>query len=155
MDDAHDCEECAMNEREALLRAICEHPDEDTPRLVFADWLQENGDDSDQCGPSSFVCRLHCRSCLTTFLGGNFDRFLLPSRGIHLCRNCAGAGELFDAHGQMWGNEIVANEGFHWGDFVRGFADGVAIATLLARSRILRSRSLNVRRSRNCSLISR
>ncbi len=35
-----------MNEREALLRAVCENPDEDTPRLVFADWLQENGDEA-------------------------------------------------------------------------------------------------------------
>jgi uncharacterized protein (TIGR02996 family) len=33
-----------MNEREALLRAVCEHPDDDTPRLVFADWLDENGE---------------------------------------------------------------------------------------------------------------
>jgi uncharacterized protein (TIGR02996 family) len=28
---------------EALLRAIVRHPDDDTPRLVYADWLQENG----------------------------------------------------------------------------------------------------------------
>ncbi|MCE9566280.1 MAG: TIGR02996 domain-containing protein [Planctomycetes bacterium] len=26
-----------MIEREALLAAVCENPDEDTPRLVFAD----------------------------------------------------------------------------------------------------------------------
>ncbi|MBM3979012.1 MAG: TIGR02996 domain-containing protein [Planctomycetes bacterium] len=32
-----------MNEEAALLRAICEHPDDDTPRLVFADWLDEQG----------------------------------------------------------------------------------------------------------------
>jgi len=31
-----------MSEREALHRAICENPDEDTPRLVFADWLDEH-----------------------------------------------------------------------------------------------------------------
>ncbi|MBY0457216.1 MAG: TIGR02996 domain-containing protein, partial [Gemmataceae bacterium] len=29
---------------DALLRAICENPGEDTPRLVYADWLDENGD---------------------------------------------------------------------------------------------------------------
>src|SRR5262245_3568916 len=28
---------------EALFRAICEQPWEDTPRLAYADWLQENG----------------------------------------------------------------------------------------------------------------
>jgi uncharacterized protein (TIGR02996 family) len=29
---------------EALFRAICEQPWENTPRLVYADWLDENGD---------------------------------------------------------------------------------------------------------------
>jgi uncharacterized protein (TIGR02996 family) len=32
-----------MNEEESFLRAICENPDDDTPRLVFADWLTEQG----------------------------------------------------------------------------------------------------------------
>jgi uncharacterized protein (TIGR02996 family) len=31
------------SDHDALLRAICEHPREDTPRLAFADWLEENG----------------------------------------------------------------------------------------------------------------
>ena len=34
-----------MNEKAALLSAIRETPDDDTPRLVFADWLQENGEE--------------------------------------------------------------------------------------------------------------
>lgn len=33
-----------MNDHDALLRAICENPREDTPRLVYADWLEENGE---------------------------------------------------------------------------------------------------------------
>jgi uncharacterized protein (TIGR02996 family) len=32
-----------MSEEEALLRAICIEPEDDTPRLVYADWLDENG----------------------------------------------------------------------------------------------------------------
>jgi uncharacterized protein (TIGR02996 family) len=32
-----------MNDRDALLAAILAEPDEDTPRLVYADWLDENG----------------------------------------------------------------------------------------------------------------
>ena len=32
-----------MDEEAAFLRAICEQPDEDTPRLAFADWLTELG----------------------------------------------------------------------------------------------------------------
>jgi uncharacterized protein (TIGR02996 family) len=33
-----------MSDRDALLAAICAQPDEDTPRLVFADYLDENGE---------------------------------------------------------------------------------------------------------------
>lgn len=33
-----------MSERDALLRAILQHPDDDTPRLIFADWLDEHGE---------------------------------------------------------------------------------------------------------------
>ncbi|HVL10941.1 MAG TPA: TIGR02996 domain-containing protein [Gemmata sp.] len=32
-----------MNDGDALLAAILANPDDDTPRLVYADWLQENG----------------------------------------------------------------------------------------------------------------
>ncbi|QJW93152.1 TIGR02996 domain-containing protein [Frigoriglobus tundricola] len=37
-----------MTERDALLRAICANPDDDTPRLVYADWLDEHGDRRDR-----------------------------------------------------------------------------------------------------------
>ena len=30
---------------EALLAAVCANPEDDTPRLVYADWLDENGDE--------------------------------------------------------------------------------------------------------------
>lgn len=33
-----------MSERDAFIRRICENPAEDAVRLVFADWLQENGE---------------------------------------------------------------------------------------------------------------
>jgi uncharacterized protein (TIGR02996 family) len=35
-----------VNEREALMKAVCDNPDEDTPRLVFADWLQEHSEEA-------------------------------------------------------------------------------------------------------------
>ncbi len=31
-----------MDDETALLKAVCDHPDEDTPRLADADWLGEN-----------------------------------------------------------------------------------------------------------------
>ncbi|MBX9583175.1 MAG: TIGR02996 domain-containing protein [Gemmataceae bacterium] len=33
-----------MTDREALYRAILDSPDDDTPRLVYADWLDDHGD---------------------------------------------------------------------------------------------------------------
>lgn len=33
-----------MTEREALVRSVCEWPGDDTPRRVFADWCEENGE---------------------------------------------------------------------------------------------------------------
>jgi uncharacterized protein (TIGR02996 family) len=38
---------CVRNERRALLAGVCALPDEDAPRLVFADWLEEHGSDGD------------------------------------------------------------------------------------------------------------
>ena len=33
-----------MTDHDALLRAVCQHPDDDTPRLVFADYLDDQGE---------------------------------------------------------------------------------------------------------------
>jgi uncharacterized protein (TIGR02996 family) len=33
-----------MREQVALLQTIIEHPDDDVPRLIYADWLEEHGD---------------------------------------------------------------------------------------------------------------
>jgi uncharacterized protein (TIGR02996 family) len=33
-----------MNHHDAFLRAVIEAPDDDTPRLVYADWLDDHGD---------------------------------------------------------------------------------------------------------------
>jgi uncharacterized protein (TIGR02996 family) len=55
-----------MSEQAALLRAIVAHPDDDTPRLVYADWLDENAPDklpSPAAGPSARAeyIRVQCR----------------------------------------------------------------------------------------------
>ncbi len=33
-----------MTDHDAIVRAICDHPDDDTPRLIYADFLEENGE---------------------------------------------------------------------------------------------------------------
>jgi uncharacterized protein (TIGR02996 family) len=46
-----------MLTREAFLRTICEHPDDDVSRLVYADWLDDNGDDIDRALMVQFQAR--------------------------------------------------------------------------------------------------
>src|SRR5262245_403802 len=35
-----------MNPADAFLADIIEHPDDDAPRLIYADWLDEHGDEA-------------------------------------------------------------------------------------------------------------
>ncbi|MBA4189683.1 MAG: hypothetical protein C0467_16990 [Planctomycetaceae bacterium] len=61
-----------MSDETALLKSIVAHPDEDTPRLVYADWLDENKPDtvpSPAAGPSAraeFI-RIQCRLAAGAF----------------------------------------------------------------------------------------
>jgi uncharacterized protein (TIGR02996 family) len=48
-----------MGIEEALLADIVEHPDDDTPRLVYADWLEEHG--PPQAADRAEFIRLQCR----------------------------------------------------------------------------------------------
>ncbi|MCI0702163.1 MAG: TIGR02996 domain-containing protein [Planctomycetia bacterium] len=50
-----------MTDADALLRAIIRHPEDDTPRLIYADWLQENGRSEE----AEFI-RVECRLATTT-----------------------------------------------------------------------------------------
>jgi len=100
-----------MTEREALLRAVCENPDEDTPRLVFADWLQENGDEE----RAEFI-RLQIE------LVGMRD-------GKAKQKKQAREKELLKAHQVDWTAPLKEFEGNRTGDyyvFRRGFVEAIA-----------------------------
>src|SRR5262245_55260554 len=45
-----------MSQRESFLHAICEHPDDDAVRLVYADWLDEHDIDL----PRAEFIRVQC-----------------------------------------------------------------------------------------------
>jgi uncharacterized protein (TIGR02996 family) len=51
-----------MDDRQALMAAIIANPDEDTPRLALADWLDEHGDKHDRAR-AEFI-RLQCELAL-------------------------------------------------------------------------------------------
>ena len=97
-----------MNEREALLRTILEAPDDDAPRLVFADWLEENGDPE----RAAFI-RRQCEEEALPF--GDPARIALLRRWV----------ELLSRNRERWLTEIP--EWAHTCGFRRGFPDWVAL----------------------------
>jgi uncharacterized protein (TIGR02996 family) len=106
-----------MTEREALLRAICENPDDDTPRLVFADWLDEHGEPE-----------------RAEFIRVQIELAGLPD-GKKKQKQQAREKELLDAHKQEWTEPLkefrasrtehpARNEDFCI--FRRGFVEGIS-----------------------------
>src|SRR5436305_326439 len=93
----------------ALLAAVCAHPDDDTPRLVYADWLEEQGKPE-----RAELIRVQCE--LAQIEGDDPRRPDLEMR----------AGSLLLAHGLAWVKEVPAWARKHV-DFRRGFEDGVRV----------------------------
>jgi uncharacterized protein (TIGR02996 family) len=77
-----------MSQREAFLAAIRDEPDDDTHRLVYADWLTDHGDERD-VGRAEFI-----RTQVAA------ER--LPERDPERRRLEAWALELRDAHSDAW-----------------------------------------------------
>lgn len=103
-----------MNERDALLRAICDNPDDDTPRLVFADWLQERGEEE----RAEFV-RVQVR------FGELLRHGAVDTEGF-----ARRARELWLRNGQRWRAELPQIPGIAWHDaFFRGFPERAIVAT--------------------------
>jgi uncharacterized protein (TIGR02996 family) len=74
-----------VTERLALLKAILAAPNDDLPRLVFADWLEENGTSDADAARAEFIrlgclskAKLKITSAETRWLDANWQR-LLPS----------------------------------------------------------------------------
>jgi uncharacterized protein (TIGR02996 family) len=93
-----------MSDRVAFLRAIAEHPDDDLPRLVYADWLDEHGDPA----RAEFI-RVQCE--LTRLVPDDGRRSELHVR----------ERELLKAHGHGWSAEWDGLRGVAWEGFERGF----------------------------------
>ena len=96
---------------EPFLRAICADPEDDTVRLVYADWLDENGDPD----RAEFV-RLQIRRAQLKAGGENPKE--LKDRDVHLRR----------LHEERWRRELPLE--VHpetWQRFWRGFVSGVTV----------------------------
>jgi uncharacterized protein (TIGR02996 family) len=95
----------AMSEREAFLRAICESPDDDAPRLIYADWLEERGD------PLSEFIRVECAMVGLAREDPRFRRLWV--RDLELLRR----------HKDKWFGRV--RQKLAWWETRRGFMDEV------------------------------
>jgi len=92
----------------AFLATILDHPDDDAPRLVYADWLDEQG----EADRAEFV-RLQVRAARMS--PADPDRRAVLSR----------AEDLQRAHHVEWVNRLPQFDGVHWEVFDRGFISAV------------------------------
>ncbi len=87
-----------------FLEDIVAHPDDDAPRLIFADWLEEHGD-SDRA----------------EFIRVQIQRASLPEWDARQVALRLREQALIEQHEQKWREELPHVEGISWEDFRRGF----------------------------------
>jgi uncharacterized protein (TIGR02996 family) len=125
---------------QALLRAIVENPDEDTPRLMFADWLDEHDDPT----RAEFI-RLQCELARLDTDGSDShavyeflrdrDYVTRPAAdwpridgGIHRrVELTTRLDDLVKQHGAEWAPHLPKKAKARWDGFHRGFAHRVEL----------------------------
>ncbi|VTU01082.1 Repeat-companion domain protein OS=Isosphaera pallida (strain ATCC 43644 / DSM 9630 / IS1B) GN=Isop_0392 PE=4 SV=1: LRR_6 [Gemmataceae bacterium] len=100
------------SDRDALVRAICASPREDTPRLAFADWLDEHG----HAAHAAFV-----RSDVAMSLRDEWDAErlrweadLVPNVLRRQPWFAAAFPEPPPTAGYSWGGPVLTRRGFRW-----------------------------------------
>jgi uncharacterized protein (TIGR02996 family) len=96
-----------MRDDEALVRAIAEHPDEDTPRLALADWLDERGGESN-------VARAE-------FIRIQVELTRHPDDPLVVAELQRREAELWVEHRRAWRSVVPDVPGVNWRGFDRGF----------------------------------
>ncbi|VTU00435.1 Uncharacterized protein OS=Nitrospina gracilis (strain 3/211) GN=NITGR_980084 PE=4 SV=1: LRR_6: LRR_6 [Gemmataceae bacterium] len=104
-----------MSERKQLLAAICANPEEDTPRLAFADWLEEQGG-ADDVARAGFI-----RAQIALDPLPRYRPDWLPAAHDILRRWGSKIAE--------WRLELPNIPGVTWGQFRRGFVDSVSVSS--------------------------
>lgn len=115
-----------MDDREALTRAVAADPDDDLPRLVFADWLDEHG----EAGYAAFV-----RAQVELANTPPWEPFAVRCRHFHADEWVTGTP--FRARlpelppGLEWHPEAAFRRGFAWALVIRDLATLFAAAPRL------------------------
>lgn len=95
---------------EPFLSAICADPEDDTTRLVYADWLEENGEPA-----------------RSEFIRVQVERARLRAEGCDCAELALRDLELRQAHGDRWRQELPRLSGVNWHRFWRGFVSGADV----------------------------
>lgn len=96
----------------AFLADIVENIDDDTPRLVYADWLEDNG-----------------RNDRAEFIRVQVERARLPVWDAAQVRLRLREEALLKRHGEAWLAEMPAVKGARWEGFRRGIVAEVSFAS--------------------------
>lgn len=94
---------------EPFLRAICADPEDDTVRLVYADWLDENGDPD-----------------RAEFIRLQID---LVGEPVNTKTRARRARSLLKVNGARWRGEVPSFSSIDWALFERGFLTRLSIRT--------------------------
>jgi uncharacterized protein (TIGR02996 family) len=105
-----------MVDDEAFLRAICDNPDDDLPRLIYADWLDEHGDSR----RAEFI-RLQCASARGQGLDGR------PATNRQLLTMIGRQRRLLQRYEETW-SKYLSGSGIASVAYYRGFVEQADLA---------------------------
>jgi uncharacterized protein (TIGR02996 family) len=94
----------------AFLRAIVENPNDDAVRLVFADWLDEQG-----------------QSARADFIRVQIERANLPANDARQAKLKERDLALRKQHAKEWRSQLPNLNGISWQRFWRGFVSGAEV----------------------------
>jgi uncharacterized protein (TIGR02996 family) len=98
-----------MTEQDHFLATICDHPHDDAPRLIYADWLEERGD------PRAEFIRVQC------------ERAHLPDDDPRQPALAKREWELLKEHRDQWTPALGREIGYV--EFRRGFVEALHLST--------------------------
>jgi uncharacterized protein (TIGR02996 family) len=99
-----------VSQENPLVPAVLAHPEDDTPRLICADWLEDHGDDA----RAQFI-RAQCELAQLP----DWDRRWQELTWL--------TEDLLARHGSRWRAELPVLDGLQWADFGRGFVSTVRV----------------------------
>src|SRR5262245_8220254 len=98
-----------MTDRSDFLQAIITNPDDDAPRLIYADWLEEQGDED----RAEFI-RVQC------------ELEQLPPETERRTELTRRQSDLLYLHSEKWRSELLPKESTVQVRFVRGLPEVVS-----------------------------